>query len=81
MAVGVVGIAGNISLALTPAVALVIMDAAGFAAVGWAVCAVLTVGALLIWPVTRPAARRPPAAHRPPVPDQPGSPSGAGRCS
>lgn len=54
MAVGVVGIAGNISLALTPAVALVIMDVAGFSAVGWAVCAVVTVGAMLIWPVRDP---------------------------
>ncbi len=54
MAVGVVGIAGNISLALTPAIALTIMDAAGFAAVGTAVCAVLMVGVLLIWPVTDP---------------------------
>jgi len=54
MAVGVVGIAGNISLALTPAIALMIMDAAGFAAVGTVVCAVLMIGVLLIWPVTDP---------------------------
>lgn len=54
MAVGVVGIAGNLSLALTPAVALLILDVAGFAAVGWVVCAVLAMGALLIWPVGDP---------------------------
>jgi len=54
MAVGVVGIAGNISLALTPAVALLIMDVAGFSAVGAAVCLVVSMGALLIWPVRDP---------------------------
>ena len=53
-AVGVVGIAGNVSLALTPAIALMIMDRAGFAAVGMVVCVVLAVGALLIWPVRDP---------------------------
>ena len=54
MAVGVVGIAGNISLALTPAIALLVMDVAGFAAVGLVVCVVLAMGALLIWPVKDP---------------------------
>jgi MFS family permease len=51
-AIGVVGVAANFSLALTPAIGLLILDAAGFAAVGLAVCAVLAVGALLIWPVS-----------------------------
>ncbi|MFN8621032.1 MAG: MFS transporter [Chloroflexota bacterium] len=53
-AIGVVGIAGNFSLALTPAIALTVMDIAGFAAVGWLVCVVLAAGALLIWPVKDP---------------------------
>lgn len=63
-AVGVVGIAGNISLALTPAVALLVMDLAGFAAVGMVVCVVLTVGALLIWPVTDPQRAGRPVSSR-----------------
>lgn len=51
MAVGVVGIAGNISLALTPALMLWVMELAGLPAVGLAVCVVVSIGALLIWPV------------------------------
>jgi MFS family permease len=64
MAVGVVGMAGNLSLALTPAIALMIMDAAGFAAVGTAVCAVLMVAVLLIWPVTDPSRAGRPVSPR-----------------
>jgi MFS family permease len=51
MAVGVVGIAGNISLALTPAVMLWVMELAGLPAVGLATCVVVAMGAVLIWPV------------------------------
>ncbi len=64
-AVGVVGIAGNISLALTPAVMLWVMELAGLAAVGLAVCVVVSLGAVLIWPVRDPlrAARPVPAGR------------------
>jgi MFS family permease len=53
-AIGVAGVAGNVSLAITPAIALAIFEAYGFAAVGVAVCAVLGVGVALIWPVRGP---------------------------
>lgn len=50
-AVAVVGVAGSISLAFTPAVSLVLLEGGGLAAVGVLVCASVAAGAALMWTI------------------------------
>jgi MFS family permease len=50
-AVGVVGVAGNVSLALTPALSLGLLERFGLPAVGLATCASLAAGAAMMWPL------------------------------
>lgn len=53
-ALAVVGVAGNISLALTPALTLWLLANWGFSSVGLAVCVSVTAGALILWPLVDP---------------------------
>jgi MFS family permease len=50
-ALALVGVAGNISLAFTPAASLALMAEGGLLAVGVLVCVSVSVGAVLLWPV------------------------------
>jgi MFS family permease len=60
MALASVGVAGNISLALTPLLSLLILDRAGLTAVGIVVCVSVAGGALLLWTDPSPDGERGP---------------------
>jgi MFS family permease len=67
-ALAVVGVAGNVSLAVTPATSLALLSTWGLPAVGLAVCLSVAGGAVLLWPVRdheREAMERRPTAFRP----------------